>query len=146
MKIKTTCEGAGCFFFIEKGRSSLEASTNMGLTGDYWGIFWLFVLVIAFSAQCALFSKAGLPWERAFVPVYGVWSFFRLADSTLIFFLAPGVQLLLGLTGLLAYDIVQIIFTLLLIILYGVFCTRLARAFGKGKGFALGRILLYPVF
>lgn len=60
--------------------------------------------------------------------------------------MAPGVQLLLGLTGLLAYDIVQIIFTLFLIILYGVFCTRLARAFGKGKGFALGLILLYPVF
>ena len=54
-----------------------------------WGVCAACVLlaVFFFIAWCRIFMKAGLPWERMFVPVYGDFWQYNIADSGWIFWL-----------------------------------------------------------
>ena len=49
-------------------------------------------IILHLVAWCRLFTKAGLPWERMFVPIYGSYWQYKVADSGGIFwinFFAP---------------------------------------------------------
>ena len=157
----------------------------------YFALF--FWIILHLVAWCKLFSKAGLPWERMFVPLYGSYWQYKIADSPGIFwiqwFLFPAIavgSMLVSGVGLFAataktvstsystssysgsrrvtpspssssvedtliggLSIGVIIITILsiaLVVMWCIYLVRLAKCYGQSGGFAVGLILLYPIF
>lgn len=116
----------------------------------------LVVYVFVFIAWCRLFKKAGLPWERMFVPLYGSYWMYKIARSASLFWIniCTAIAYLLF-TSLIAVNSVylskelgipSLIFAVVMLVLSILYNIRLARVFGKGGGFAAGLILLNPIF
>ena len=156
----------------------------------YFALFlWIILHLVAW---CKLFTKAGLPWERMFVPIYGTYWQFKVAESPGIFwinFFSPmlisGITLFSG-VGIFAattkavnnysrtsysgsrrvsssaasssalenqvigslsiVGIIVIILAVALFVLNCIWLVRLAKCYGRSGGFAVGLILLYPIF
>ena len=106
--------------------------------------------VLAFVAWCRMFKKAGLPWERMFVPLYGNYWMYGIADCGGLFWCNLLVSVLyLVISSFLDYRAAgtfSFIYLIVLLILQIVYCNKLAKAFGKGTGFTIGLVLLHPIF
>ncbi|MBE5805056.1 MAG: hypothetical protein E7316_11170 [Clostridiales bacterium] len=119
-------------------------------------IFWIcLIAAIIFSilmivAWCKLFRKAGKPWGFYFIPIYGTYLTYSIADCGGLFWanLIVGIldAVFFNLFGF--YDSFMFTFPLLLVmlILHISYCKKLAEAFGKGAGFIVGLIFLRPIF
>ena len=83
--------------------------------------------VLMFAAVWKIFSKAGQPGWKCLIPIYGAVVFLRIVGR-------PGWWFLL-----LCIPVVNLFLSLAL-------CIDLARAFGKGGGYAAGLAFLTPVF
>ena len=97
-------------------------------------IIWFFALVFSIAAIVGLwkvFKKAGRGGWEAIIPVYNNWVLFEITGY-------PGWISLLALVPWIG-AVVILVFNILAKI-------RLARAFGKSDGFAVGLIFLEPVF
>jgi len=108
----------------------MDYNVNMQAQGGMPTGFLIFMLVIcAFYVVCAwkVFTKAGQPGWAAIVPIYNLVVMLQIVRKPLwwiVMFLIP---------------IVSLIFAILLYV-------ELAKAFGKGTGFALGLIFLGFIF
>lgn len=121
---------------------------------------WLLVLgVVALFvvAYGRIFHKAGLPWERIFVPVYGEYWQYRLAGCSWIFW----AEIILGVlfsAALICFHVLAasavesllpLALTVMLIaalIFQCIYCVKLSKSFGHGTGFGIGLLLLQPIF
>ena len=118
-------------------------------------LFFLILLaaaaLIMFWAWCKLFWKMGLPWERMFVPGYNYyWTYVSVESAGLfvikatldvlavfsVYYMGDGWPLLALAFGLIPCQLV----------IRWLYLLRLARAFGRGKGFTAGLFFLKPVF
>ena len=90
-------------------------------------IVCLIVAVAALIGMWKVFVKAGEPGWAAIVPIYNAYMLFKIAWGKGILFL------------LCCIPVVNFI---VLIMVY----VKLAKAFGKGIGFAVGLIFLSPIF
>lgn len=110
----------------------------------------LLLVLLTFIAWCRMFRKAGLPWERMFVPIYGSYWMYQIAECGGFFWLTIVLSVvytfIIRAVGLDALQAVSLIYLLILLIIYIVYCRRLASAFGKGIGFTIGLVLLHPLF
>ncbi len=105
------------------------------------------IALCTFIAWCRMFSKADMPWERLFVPIYGNYAMYSIADCGGIFWINVLGGVAAGLiSAFMRAGIVMTIFYILVIVLHCVYCVRLAKVFGKGVGYGIGLILLYPFF
>ncbi|MDO4759487.1 MAG: DUF5684 domain-containing protein [Candidatus Saccharibacteria bacterium] len=87
----------------------------------------LIALVIILFASWKIFEKAKLQGWKSLIPIYNNYLFFQICD------LNPWFSLLL-------------LIPLVNIGIFIYFALHLARAFGQKNGFAVGLILLYPLF
>lgn len=93
----------------------------------FGGLFGLAILVFMIVGQWKVNTKANKPGWAIFVPIYNNWVLFEVAGMD-------------GWKSLLLFvPIVNIYFAIVAII-------NLAKAFGKGIGFALGLIFFSPIF
>lgn len=124
----------------------------------------LILLVLIIVAGARILHKAGDRWWKILIPVYGTYSLYKAADSTGLFWgqvsLTVATSLLVRIIAgsmarstfyldkpnLGAVNIVYIISAVIGLIISWLFCVNLAKAFGKGKLFAVGLLLLSPVF
>ena len=85
------------------------------------------VCVLLIVAEWKVFTKAGKPGWAAIIPIYNVWTLYKIVcgRGTAMF------RLLIPF-----YNIYWMIKTDI----------KLAKAFGKGTGFAVGLIFLEPIF
>ena len=83
--------------------------------------------VLMIVAMWKIFKKAGEPGWAAIIPIYDVWVLFKITWGS-------GAYMFLMLI-----PIANIVFAIMTSI-------KLARAFGRGGGFAAGLILLEPIF
>lgn len=90
-------------------------------------VIMIAVSVLSVAALWRIFKKAGEHGWAALIPVYNAYVLFRITWGS-------GAKFLLTLIPV--YNIIVMIRT----------CSKLARAFGKGGGFAFGLLLLNPVF
>jgi hypothetical protein len=90
-------------------------------------LFMLAFTVLMIASMWKVFTKAGKPGWAAIVPIYNLVVMLEMVRKPMWWI----VMLLIPL--------VNIIFTILLYI-------ELAKAFGKGGGFAAGLMLLSPIF
>ncbi len=114
-----------------------------------WGCIIAFFLlaIFVFVAWCRIFVKADLPWERLFVPVYGEYWRYNLADCGRIFWILIACGIFAGVLPLLLKSLIPLaVLALAFLILQIVYLRKLAAAFGHGVWFTLGLIFLHPLF
>jgi hypothetical protein len=90
-------------------------------------ILWLAFVVLAIVAMWKIFEKAGEPGWAAIIPVYNVYVLFKITWGNgwkFLFLLIP---------------IANIVFAIITMV-------KLAKAFGKSGGFAVGLIFLSIIF
>lgn len=99
----------------------------------YW-ILMLGIVVFAIMVIWKIFEKAGKPGWRALVPLYNTYTLFEITWGNGLYFL------------LLFLAIIPIIGSIAVLVVLIVTYVKLARAFGKSDGFAVGLIFLSFIF
>ncbi len=115
----------GVLAFLLQSDNSVNpaAVAGMGIAA----VIWLAVIVLMIAALWKIFAKAGEPGWAAIVPIYNFIVLLKIVGRPLwwiVLLLIPFVNLVVAF--ILAFD--------------------LAKRFGKGAGFALGLIVLAPIF
>ena len=110
------------------------ATTTAVAGGLFAGAFSVFLIliilacvVLTFIAQWKIFTKAGKEGWKAIIPVYNTYTLLQILNMEpmlCLLTLLPGAGFLLGI----------------------VMDVKLAKSFGKSTGFAVGLILLGPIF
>ncbi len=85
------------------------------------------VILLMIIADWKLFTKAGEAGWKSLIPIYNIYTLVKIVDGNGIKFL------------LLCLPIVNVIYGIILNV-------RMAKAYGKGTGFAIGLILLPNLF
>ena len=111
----------------------MQADTTPSMTGGQAAVtgamigLWLGIVVVMIAAMWKVFQKAGKPGWAAIVPIYNVMVLLEIVGKPmwwLILFFIPFVN-----------------FIVAIIVLF-----QLAKNFGKGGGFAIGLLILPPIF
>lgn len=108
---------------------SYDVAPNIfaSIFGGAFSLVWLAILVLTVVAMWRLFEKAGKEGWRALVPFYNTYTLFEIAWGNGWLFLLM---------------LVPCVNAVVLIILQ----IKLAKAFGKSGGFAVGLIFLNTIF
>ena len=95
--------------------------------GPAFWICWTIVMVLMIASWWKMFTKAGQPGWAAIIPILNLYFFCKVAGR-------PGWWLILMFIPLVNFIIIIIL------------CIDVAKAFGKGVGFALGLVFLPFIF
>ena len=122
--------------------------SSMMVLGGMYLIFAFVWWILQIIANWNIFTKAGEAGWKSLIPIYGDYVSYKIAWQTSYFWL----NFILGI--LLSYvsnaNLNESMFLSLIVIPLTVinimYCVKLARAFGRGIGFAIGLILLQPIF
>lgn len=99
-----------------------------GVIGGILGmLIWLAVIAVLIAANWKIFTKAGKPGWAAIVPIYNVVVLLEIIGRPIWWIVLAMIPL------------VNFIFVILVSV-------DLAKSFGKSVGFAVGLILLAPIF
>jgi hypothetical protein len=113
---------------LQDSTSSTPAVSPIGAgMGIGMMIVWLAVVVLMVASMWKLFVKAGKPGWAAIVPIYNLVVLLEIAGKPLwwfILFLIPFVNIIVAI----------------------MLAVAVARKFGKGTGFAIGMVVLAPIF
>lgn len=108
-----------------------STSIGAGLFAGFLGVFFVLCIiawvVLTIVAEWKIFKKAGKDGWKALIPIYNTYTLLQILNmEPMLCFLAivPGANFMLS-------------------IVMGV---KLAKSFGKSNGFAVGLILLEPIF
>ena len=110
--------------------SEMSYDAIMGVFATY-SVFILIFAVLTIVANWKLFVKAGKPGWAALVPVYNTVVLYQIAGLNpwlILLYLVPFVNY-----------IAMLVLSIML-------ASKLAKAFGKGTGFAVGIFFLQPIF
>ena len=119
------------------------------------GIYLIFALVwwiLQIIANWNIFTKAGEAGWKSLIPIYGDYVSYKIAWQTSYFwlsFILGIVASYVSSANLNESIFLTVIATLLRIVIAVInimYCIKLSRAFGHGIGFAIGLILLQPIF
>ena len=105
----------------------LAQSEDVAAGGGFSSIIGLVVGVLVIAGMWKIFTKAGKPGWAAIIPIYNVIVLLQIAGKPLWWMM------------LLFIPIVNIVIAVMVMI-------SVAKAFGKGTGFALGLLFLSPIF
>lgn len=106
-------------------------SAAAGIFAGFFGFFLVMLIlacaVLVIVAEWKIFKKAGKEGWKSLIPIYNAYTMLQILNmEPMLCFLTivPGANFMLGI----------------------VMCVKLAKSFGKGTGFAVGLILLEPIF
>ena len=132
-----------------------------GIAGMILAMGFTFVLlVIAFYvllvvAQWKMFTKAGVEGWKSIIPIYNTYMLFKIVWNTQSFWMLLGLGVIASILSAIGSgssdpNIIIVILTLVACIALLVMDIKLsinmAKAYGKGIGFAIGLILLPNIF
>ena len=106
---------------------TILAQSEDGAAGGFGAIIWLLVAILVIAGMWKVFTKAGKPGWAAIIPIYNTIVLLQIAGKPVWWFL------------LFFIPVVNIVIAVLVMI-------GVAKAFGKGTGFALGLLFLSPIF
>lgn len=130
----------------------LLLSSSMMLLGGIYLIFALVWWILQIIANWNIFTKAGEAGWKSLIPIYGDYVSYKIAWQTSYFwlsFILGIVASYVSSANLNESIFLTVIATLLRIVIAVInimYCVKLSRAFGHGIGFAIGLILLQPIF
>ena len=126
--------------------------SSMMLLGGIYLIFALVWWILQIIANWNIFTKAGEAGWKSLIPIYGDYVSYKIAWQTSYFwlsFILGIVASYVSSANLNESMFLTVIATLLRIVIAVInimYCVKLSRAFGHGIGFAIGLILLQPIF
>ena len=131
--------------------SVYDASALGALVGfiAFLGILTLVLYIIEVIAMWKIFTKGGQAGWKSLIPIYNYYILYDITWQAPIG-LAYGVMFfvntlernkIIALPGFLSLSI-----SLAILVLHIMQSIKMAKAFGKGTGFAIGLILLQPIF
>jgi hypothetical protein len=107
---------------------TIVAQQDEGSGGGAGGaIFGLLIAILVIAGFWKVFTKAGKPGWAALIPIYNLIVLLQIAGKPVWWLL------------LLVIPVVNIVIAVLIWV-------GVAKAFGKGTGFAIGLLLLSPIF
>lgn len=115
-----------------------------------FGIIFYILLVIALWK---IFTKAGEEGWKSLIPIYNVYILYKISNLSFVYwFIIPVVAagVISGIGNSFDNDTVKALFALVSyaieIVMYAKFSSALAKAFGKGTGFAVGLFFFPNIF
>lgn len=126
--------------------------SSMMLLGGIYLILALVWWILQIIANWNIFTKAGEAGWKSLIPIYGDYVSYKIAWQTSYFwlsFILGIVASYVSSANLNESIFLTVIATLLRIVIAVInimYCVKLSRAFGHGIGFAIGLILLQPIF
>lgn len=137
---------------MEAVNMGLLLISSMMLLGGIYLIFALVWWILQIIANWNIFTKAGEAGWKSLIPIYGDYVSYKIAWQTSYFwlsFILGIVASYVSSANLNESIFLTVIATLLRIVIAVInimYCVKLSRAFGHGIGFAIGLILLQPIF
>nr|WP_294667262.1 DUF5684 domain-containing protein [uncultured Blautia sp.] len=130
------------------------AISSLMLLGGIYMMFAFCWWILQVIANWRIFTKAGEAGWKSIIPVYGDYISYKIAWQTgyfwmtlLLGLIASWIQNYANATG---DNVMLLIIVFLIKIITGIigimYSVKLARAFGRGTGFAIGLIFLQPIF
>lgn len=111
---------------------------------------WMIVTIIG---HWKLFEKAGQPGWKSIIPIYNEYCIYKIGWNGGIYWINLLLTILsgfflykMGAEQVILWVLLAMLVSLLTFILRIVFCIKLAQAYNKNGAFALGLILIYPLF
>ena len=126
--------------------------SSMMILGGMYLIFAFVWWILQIIANWNIFTKAGEAGWKSLIPIYGDYVSYKIAWQTSYFwlsFILGIVASYVSSANLNESMFLTVIATLLRIVIAVInimYCVKLSRAFGHGIGFAIGLILLQPIF
>ena len=126
--------------------------SSMMVLGGMYLIFAFVWWILQIIANWNIFTKAGEAGWKSLIPIYGDYVSYKIAWQTSYFwlsFILGIVASYVSSANLNESMFLTVIATLLRIVIAVInimYCVKLSRAFGHGIGFAIGLILLQPIF
>ena len=124
-----------------------------GLSIAVIGLLALAFYVLLIIALWRIFTKAGEAGWKALIPIYNVYILYKISNlSFLYWFIIPvlAAGILLGIGGSMTNDTAKALISLvgyaIELVMYAKFSSALAKAFGKGTGFAVGLFFFPNIF
>ena len=127
----------------------------IGSVATVGAIVYLIWYIVRFIANWKIFTKAGEAGWKSIIPFYNQYITFNLCWDTKFFWISLIVLFLSGFFSSLSTMIagVGLLFSLIssacsiaAAVITIIMLVKLADCFGKGKGFAVGLVLLEPIF
>lgn len=137
---------------MEAVNMGLLLISSMMLLGGIYLIFALVWWILQIIANWNIFTKAGEAGWKSLILIYGDYVSYKIAWQTSYFwlsFILGIVASYVSSANLNESIFLTVIATLLRIVIAVInimYCIKLSRAFGHGIGFAIGLILLQPIF
>lgn len=100
---------------------------GLAIFGGLFMLFWLALLVIFIASAWKVFAKAGQPGWAAIIPIYNIIVLLQIVGRPLWWLLLMFIPLVNFVIAILIY-------------------IDLAKSFGQSTGFAIGLLLLAPIF
>lgn len=100
---------------------------GLAIFGGLFMVFWLALLVIFIASAWKVFAKAGQPGWAAIIPIYNIIVLLQIVGRPVWWLLLMFIPLVNFVVAILIY-------------------IDLAKSFGQSTGFAIGLLLLAPVF
>lgn len=126
--------------------------SSMMVLGGMYLIFAFVWWILQIIANWNIFIKAGEAGWKSLIPIYGDYVSYKIAWQTSYFWLNFILGILLSyvsnanLNESMFLSLIVILLKIALTVINIMYCVKLARAFGRGIGFAIGLILLQPIF
>ena len=126
--------------------------SSMMVLGGMYLIFAFVWWILQIIANWNIFTKAGEAGWKSLIPIYGDYVSYKIAWQTSYFwlnFILGIVASYVSSANLNESMFLTVIATLLRIVIAVIniiYCVKLSKAFGHGIGFAIGLILLQPIF
>ena len=109
--------------------------------------------VLTVIASWKIFTKAGEAGWKALIPIYNVYIMYKISNLSFVYwFIIPVVAagIISGIGNSISNETVKTLFSLasavVEIVMYAKFSSALAKAFGKGTGFAVGLFFFPNIF
>ena len=126
--------------------------SSAGRCRAFWRLLWYVLQVIA----CwRLFTKAGEAGWKSIIPIYNNYMMYKIVWQTKFFWISLVLSFAVGIVNATlgssegtatAALLVLFVIGILQLILTIMYCNKTAKAYGKGGGFAVGLLLLQPIF
>lgn len=130
----------------------IAISSLMLLGGMYLMIAFAWCL-LQIIANWRIFTKAGEAGWKSIIPIYGDYISYKIAWQPAYFWLtfilgivSSYLQGTLETGESLTVYMLVILIKIILVVISIMYSIKLARAFGRGTGFAIGLIFLQPIF
>lgn len=126
--------------------------SSMMVLGGMYLIFAFVWWILQIITNWNIFTKAGEAGWKSLIPIYGDYVSYKIAWQTSYFWLNFILGILLSyvsnanLNESMFLSLIVILLKIALTVINIMYCVKLARAFGRGIGFAIGLILLQPIF